>query len=48
MSVSSRHVEHFWIFDDVKVEFQGFRVQKRGSLVLRSLVEEIWQLLSIP
>jgi hypothetical protein len=26
MSFNSHHAEHFWIFDDVKVEFHGFRV----------------------
>ena len=24
--VSSRHAEYFWIFDDAKADFQGFRV----------------------
>ena len=24
VSVSSRHAEHFWIFDDVKDDFEGF------------------------
>jgi hypothetical protein len=24
MSVSSRHAEHFWIFDDVKADFEVF------------------------
>ena len=26
MSVSSRHAEHFWVFDDVKADFEGFQV----------------------
>jgi hypothetical protein len=26
MSFSSRHAEHFWIFDDVKADFEIFRV----------------------
>jgi hypothetical protein len=26
MSVGSRHVEHFWIFDDAKADFENFRV----------------------
>ena len=26
MSVSSRHVEHFWIFDGAKADFGEFRV----------------------
>ena len=37
MLVSSRHVEHFWIFDDVKVEFQGFRVPRGGIRFLEAL-----------
>ena len=26
MLVSFRHAEHFWVFDDAKVDFEGFRV----------------------
>ena len=37
MSVSSRHAEHFWIFDDVKVEFHGFRVPQGGVWFLEAL-----------
>ena len=37
MSVSSRHAEHFWILDDVKVEFQGFQVPRGGVRFLEAL-----------
>ena len=37
MSVSSRHVEHFWIFDDVKVEFHDFRVPRGGVRFLEAM-----------
>uniref|UniRef100_A0A2N9GRE2 Uncharacterized protein n=1 Tax=Fagus sylvatica TaxID=28930 RepID=A0A2N9GRE2_FAGSY len=37
MSVSSRHVEHFWIFDDVKVEFHGFQVPRGGVRFLEAM-----------
>uniref|UniRef100_A0A2N9HX46 Uncharacterized protein n=1 Tax=Fagus sylvatica TaxID=28930 RepID=A0A2N9HX46_FAGSY len=37
MSVSSRHAEYFWIFDDVKVEFHGFRVPQGGVRFLEAL-----------
>ncbi len=37
MSVSSRHTEHFWIFDDVKVNFHGFRVPLEGVQFLKAL-----------
>ena len=37
MSVSSHHAEHFWIFDDAKVEFQGFRVPRGGVRFLEAL-----------
>ena len=30
MSVNSRHAEHFWVFDDVKADFKGFRVPRGG------------------
>ena len=30
MLASSRYAKHFWIFDDVKVEFHGFRVPRGG------------------
>jgi allantoicase len=26
MLVSSRHAKHFWVFDDAKADFEGFRV----------------------
>jgi hypothetical protein len=37
MLVSSRHAEYFWIFDDVKVEFHGFRVPQGGVRFLEAL-----------
>jgi hypothetical protein len=37
MSVSSHHAEYFWIFDDVKVEFHGFRVPQGGVRFLEAL-----------
>ena len=37
MSISSRHAEHFWIFDDVKVKFHGFRVPRGGVRFLEAL-----------
>ena len=37
MSVSSRHAEHFWIFDDIKVKFHGFRVPRGGVRFLEAL-----------
>jgi hypothetical protein len=37
MSVSSRHAEHFLVFDDVKVEFHGFRVSRGGFRFLEAL-----------
>ena len=37
MSVSSRHTEHFWIFDDVKIEFHDFRVPRGGVQFLEAL-----------
>uniref|UniRef100_A0A2N9G5S4 Aminotransferase-like plant mobile domain-containing protein n=1 Tax=Fagus sylvatica TaxID=28930 RepID=A0A2N9G5S4_FAGSY len=40
MSVSSRHAEHIWIFDDVKVEYQGFRVPRGGVRFLEALWEK--------
>jgi hypothetical protein len=36
-SFSSRHAEYFWIFDDVKVEFHGFRVPQGGVRFLEAL-----------
>jgi hypothetical protein len=35
MSFSSRHAEHFWIFDDVKADFEGFRVPQGGIRFLK-------------
>uniref|UniRef100_A0A2N9GB03 Uncharacterized protein n=1 Tax=Fagus sylvatica TaxID=28930 RepID=A0A2N9GB03_FAGSY len=37
MLVSSRHAEYFWIFDNVKVEFHGFRVPQGGVRFLEAL-----------
>ena len=37
MSVSARHAEHFLVFDDVKVEFHGFRVSRGGVWFLEAL-----------
>uniref|UniRef100_A0A2N9IAW4 Uncharacterized protein n=1 Tax=Fagus sylvatica TaxID=28930 RepID=A0A2N9IAW4_FAGSY len=36
-AASSRHAEYFWIFDDVKVEFHGFRVPQGGVRFLEAL-----------
>jgi hypothetical protein len=30
MSVNSCHADHFWVFEDVKVEFHGFWVPRGG------------------
>ena len=40
MSVSSRHAEHFWIFDDVKADFEIFRVPQGGIQFLKVLWEK--------
>jgi hypothetical protein len=40
VSVSSRHAEHFWIFDDAKDDFEGFRVPQRGIRFLKALWEK--------
>jgi hypothetical protein len=40
MSVSSRHTEHFWIFDDAKVDFHSFRVPQGGVRFLKALLEK--------
>uniref|UniRef100_A0A2N9FDZ1 Aminotransferase-like plant mobile domain-containing protein n=1 Tax=Fagus sylvatica TaxID=28930 RepID=A0A2N9FDZ1_FAGSY len=37
-SFSSRHAEHFWTFDDVKANFEIFRVQ-RGGIRLEDITE---------
>ena len=39
-SFSSRHVEHFWIFDDVKADFEIFRVPQGGIRFLKALWEK--------
>ena len=39
-SFSSRHAEHFWIFDDVKVDFEIFRVPQGGIRFLKTLWEK--------
>jgi hypothetical protein len=40
MSVSSRHAEHFWIFDDAKDDFEEFRVPQWGIRFLKALWEK--------
>jgi hypothetical protein len=40
MSVSSRHAEHFWIFDDAKDDFEEFRVPRGGIRFLKALWEK--------
>ena len=37
MSVSSRHAEHFWIFDDAKADFENFRLPQGGVRFLKAL-----------
>jgi hypothetical protein len=37
MSVNSRHAEHFWIFNDIKVKFHGFWVPQGGVRFLETL-----------
>uniref|UniRef100_A0A2N9FZL9 Uncharacterized protein n=1 Tax=Fagus sylvatica TaxID=28930 RepID=A0A2N9FZL9_FAGSY len=39
-SVSSRHAEYFWIFDDVKANFEGFRVPQGEIRFLKALWEK--------
>ena len=39
-SFSSRHTKHFWIFDDVKVDFEIFRVPQGGIRFLKTLWEK--------
>jgi hypothetical protein len=39
-SFSSRHAEHFWIFDDVKADFEIFRVPQGGIRFLKTLWEK--------
>uniref|UniRef100_A0A2N9GS51 Aminotransferase-like plant mobile domain-containing protein n=1 Tax=Fagus sylvatica TaxID=28930 RepID=A0A2N9GS51_FAGSY len=36
-SFSSRHAEHFWTFDDVKADFEVFRVPRGGIRFLKAL-----------
>ena len=36
-SFSSRHAKHFWIFDDVKADFEIFRVPQGGIRFLKAL-----------
>uniref|UniRef100_A0A2N9GXZ3 Aminotransferase-like plant mobile domain-containing protein n=2 Tax=Fagus sylvatica TaxID=28930 RepID=A0A2N9GXZ3_FAGSY len=36
-SFSSRHAEHFWIFDDAKADFEVFRVPQGGIRFLKAL-----------
>ena len=40
MSVSSRHTEHFWIFDYAKVDFHSFWVPRGGVRFLKALLEK--------
>ncbi len=40
MSVSSHHVEHFWIFDDAKADFEDFQVPQGGVRFLKALWEK--------
>jgi hypothetical protein len=40
MSFSSRHAEHFWTFDDVKANFEIFRVPQGGIRFLKALWEK--------
>ena len=40
VSVSSRHAEHFWIFDDAKDDFEGFQVPQGGIRFLKALWEK--------
>jgi hypothetical protein len=47
MSLSSRHAEHFWVFYDAQVDFPQLPSATKGSSVLKNLVGEVWQLLSI-
>ena len=46
MSISSRHAEHFWIFDDVKADFGIFRVPQGGIRFLKTLWEKYGSCLS--
>jgi hypothetical protein len=39
-SFSSRHAEHFWTFDDVKADFEVFRVPRGGIRFLKALWEK--------
>jgi hypothetical protein len=39
-SFSSRHAEHFWTFDDVKANFEIFRVPRGGIRFLKALWEK--------
>jgi hypothetical protein len=39
-SFSSRHAEHFWTFDDVKADFEIFRVPRGGIRFLKALWEK--------
>uniref|UniRef100_A0A2N9FSE6 Uncharacterized protein n=1 Tax=Fagus sylvatica TaxID=28930 RepID=A0A2N9FSE6_FAGSY len=39
-SFSSRHAEHFWTFDDVKANFEIFRVPQGGIRFLKTLWEK--------
>ena len=38
-SFSSRHAEHFWVFDNVKDDFEIFRVPQGGIRFLKALWE---------
>jgi hypothetical protein len=39
-SFSSRHAKHFWTFDDVKADFEVFRVPQGGIRFLKALWEK--------
>jgi hypothetical protein len=45
-SFSSRHAEHFWTFDDVKADFEIFRVPQGGIRFLKALWERYGSCLS--
>jgi hypothetical protein len=39
-SFSSHHAKHFWTFDDMKADFEVFRVPQRGIRFLKALWEK--------
>uniref|UniRef100_A0A2N9FBL7 Aminotransferase-like plant mobile domain-containing protein n=1 Tax=Fagus sylvatica TaxID=28930 RepID=A0A2N9FBL7_FAGSY len=42
-SFNSHHAEHFWIFDDVKADFEIFRVPQGGIQFLKALWEKYYR-----